>query len=505
MRAARAAVGAVALAAALLLAGCAAGPDRAPEAPADPPAAEAPVDAAASAAGDDAAAGDAPATPSTAGALKVVGTQLCASDGAPVQLRGVSTHGLAWFPQYVNADLFRELREDWGANVVRLALYTAESGGYCAGGDRSSLDALVRDGVAWAADADLYCIVDWHVLSDQDPLAHADEAVAFFSALSADLAGRDNVLYEICNEPNGSATWDDVRAYAARVIPAIRANDPDAVILVGTPEWSQRVDQAAAAPLDEPNVMYSLHFYAATHGQDLRDRLAAAVGEGLPVFVSEFGICDASGNGAIDYASADAWVALMDELDVSYVCWNLANKDEASSLIKAGCDKVSGLTADDLSEEGAWLWEVLHGERPAEGAGTPGAQAGRAAPEGESQGAGADGGAGSQGAGPLAEAGSDGDVSWTARVRQTWEADGATVYLYDLAVCNDGAVAVDGWSIAVPLDGPVAIQDSWNGTFDAGPDALRVGNAPYNGSLAAGAQAADVGLIVTRAPGAEGR
>lgn len=362
---------------AFLLAGCSA------PAPAGPGASEGPAPAAApspdaegaSLAGDPApAAPEAPAppdpaaaTPSTAGALQVRGARLCGADGTPVQLRGVSTHGLAWFPQYVNPALFAELRDEWGANVVRLALYPAEYGGWCAGGDREALGRLVRDGVAWAADADLYAIVDWHVLSDQTPLVHADEAVAFFSAVSADLAGRDNVLYEICNEPNGSATWDDVRAYAERVIPAIRANDPDAVVIVGTPEWSQRVDEAAAAPLAGglgDNVLYALHFYAATHQQPLRDRLAAAVAAGLPVFVSEFGICDASGSGAVDYASADAWVALMDELGVSYVCWNLSNKDESSALFLPGCEKESGFTDADLSAEGRWLRAVLRGEAP---------------------------------------------------------------------------------------------------------------------------------------------
>ena len=125
------------------------------------------------------------------------------------------------------------------------------------------------------------------MLSDANPLAHADEAAEFFGRISADLSANNNVIYEICNEPNNGTTWEDVKAYAARIIPIIRANDPDAVIIVGTPTWCQDVDQAAAAPLDAGNVMYALHFYAATHQGDLRDRMAAAVRAGLPVFVSD--------------------------------------------------------------------------------------------------------------------------------------------------------------------------------------------------------------------------
>lgn len=120
--------------------------------------------------------------------------------------------------------------------------------------------------------------------------------------------------------------------------------------------------QAAAAPLAADNLMYTLHFYAATHQQDLRDRLKSAVEGGLTVFVTEFGICDANGNGRIDYASADAWINLMDELDVSYICWNLSNKDEASALFKTSCTKTSGFTKDDLSEEGVWVWDLLYGK-----------------------------------------------------------------------------------------------------------------------------------------------
>ena len=303
------------------------------------------------------------ATPSTAGALSVKGSQLVGEDGDPVQLRGVSTHGLAWFPGYMNRELFGELRSDWGANVVRLALYTAESGGYCTDGDRAKLQRLVEDGVDYATEADLYAIVDWHVLSDADPNEHVDDAKAFFGAMAENYADHDNVIYEICNEPNGDTSWADIKRYANEVIPVIREHAPGAVVIVGTPTWSQEVDKAAAEPLAFDNVMYALHFYAATHQQDLRDRLQTAVEAGLPVFVSEFGVCDASGSGAVNLASADAWVDLMDSLDVSFVCWNLSNKDESSALFKAGCAKTSGFEREDLSAEGQWLWEVLHGER----------------------------------------------------------------------------------------------------------------------------------------------
>ena len=127
--------------------------------------------------------------------------------------------------------------------------------------------------------------------------------------MSEAFADNDNVLYEICNEPNSGTSWDSIKSYAEEVIPAIREQKPDAVILVGTPTWSQEIDKAAASPLTFDNIMYTLHFYAGTHKDDLRNRLETCAQNNLPVFVSEFGMCDASGNGANDFDSTpNGWI-----------------------------------------------------------------------------------------------------------------------------------------------------------------------------------------------------
>ena len=290
--------------------------------------------------------------------LKVVGSRLCDSKGDPVQLKGISTHGLAWFPDYVNPDCIKELK-GWGANVIRLAMYTSEYNGYCTGGNRDQLKDLIRKGVQYASDNDMYAIVDWHVLSEGDPNVYKEEAKSFFSEMSREFASNPQVIYEICNEPCNGTSWDAVYSYANEVIPLIRANSPDSVIIVGTPNWSQDVDKAALKPLPYENVMYALHFYAATHKGDLMDKMTSAIDLGLPVFVSEFGICDASGNGAIDESSANKWVDAMNSRKVSYVCWNLSNKAESSALIKNTCNKTSGFTDEDLTPEGKWLKRVL--------------------------------------------------------------------------------------------------------------------------------------------------
>lgn len=297
----------------------------------------------------------------SAGRLHVKGTKLVDKKGHEVQLRGVSTHGLSWYPQYVNDKCFAQLHDKWGANVVRLAMYTEEYNGYCSGDakNRSDLKKLIKKGVRLAKKHKMYVIVDWHILSDGNPNSHKKEAKAFFREMSREFKGYNNVIYEICNEPNNGTSWKEIKSYARSVISTIRKNDKKAVIVVGTPTWSQDVDQAAADPIKGDNIMYALHFYAATHKADLRNKMTAAINKGLPVFVTEYGICDASGNGAIDKKEADRWVQTMDEYGVSYIAWNLSNKQESSSIIKSSCSKVSGFKKSELSDEGKWLYSML--------------------------------------------------------------------------------------------------------------------------------------------------
>lgn len=297
----------------------------------------------------------------SAGRLHVKGTKLVDKKGHEVQLRGVSTHGLSWYPQYVNDKCFAQLHDKWGANVVRLAMYTEEYNGYCSGDakNRSDLKKLIKKGVRLAKKHKMYVIVDWHILSDGNPNSHKKEAKAFFREMSREFKGYNNVIYEICNEPNNGTSWKEIKSYARSVISTIRKNDKKAVIVVGTPTWSQDVDQAAADPIKGDNIMYALHFYAATHKTDLRNKMTAAINKGLPVFVTEYGICDASGNGVIDKKEADRWVQTMDEYGVSYIAWNLSNKQESSSIIKSSCPKVSGFKKSELSDEGRWLYHLL--------------------------------------------------------------------------------------------------------------------------------------------------
>ncbi len=422
------------------------------------------------------------ACPSQNGALQVIGTQLSDESGNAVQLRGVSTHGLAWFPNYVNQSLFTEMRESWNVNIVRLAMYTDEYGGYCSGGDKEKLKKLVKDGVKYATEADMYVIVDWHVLNDRDPNKYISDAKSFFKEMSAEFAGHNNVIYEICNEPNGGTSWQDIKKYAEEVIPVIRANDKNSVIIVGTPNWSQFVDKAAADPVTgEKNIMYALHFYAATHKDDLRRKLKNAGNDGLPVFVTEYGICDASGSGSIDESSANTWVALMDSLGVSYVCWNLSNKNETSALISSSCSKTSGFTLNDMSGEGKWLLNLL-GSEPGPIVKDDNGDTGKT-------------GLGTQGI--LPASGKTGDISWECAVSNSWESEGRTFCQYDITIKNNGKAAVDSWKITIEASSAPSVSNIWCAKAEVSGKTITVTNESFNGTINAGESVTGIGMIVS--------
>jgi len=288
---------------------------------------------------------------------------LVGENGSEAKLQGISTHGLAWFPDYVNAESVKYCKEQMGANVFRLALYTAEYNGYCEGGDQNSLKQIVHNGVKYATDNNMYVIIDWHVLNDNNPNKYKDQAIAFFREMSSKYKDYDNVIYEICNEPCGGTSWADIKNYALQVIPVIRENDKDAIIIVGTPNWSQDVDIVANDRITGyDNIMYAFHFYASTHRQDMRNKVTTARNSKLPIFVSEFGICEASGNGWIDENEANTWINFLKDNHISYVMWNWCNKQEASAMINSWNSSTTWWNYDDLSQAGKWLAKTYGGK-----------------------------------------------------------------------------------------------------------------------------------------------
>ena len=286
------------------------------------------------------------------GWLHVNGTQLVNEQGNAVVLHGMSSHGLQWFAQYTTRNAIGSTAA-YGANLFRVAMYTKENG-YLS--HKSAMLKKLYAAVDAAISCNMYVIIDWHILSDGNPKSHEKAAKSFFKKVSQRYGNTQNVIYEICNEPNGKGTWKKIRSYAEAVIPVIRKNSPKSLILVGTPTWSQDVDIVAGSPLAYKNIMYTCHFYAGTHKAWLRDKILTAMKKGVAVFVSEWGTSSATGSGDINKKEADRWISFMEKHKISWANWSYCNKSESSAALKRSANTEDGLKKSELSESGKYVF-----------------------------------------------------------------------------------------------------------------------------------------------------
>jgi endoglucanase len=428
------------------------------------------------------------------GALSVDGNHIVDENGKPFQICGVSTHGLGWFPQYVNQDAVYSLRDDFGANTLRLAMYTAEGEGYCTGGNKENLKKLVTNGVDYCTNAGMYAIIDWHILHDLDPNVYKDEAKAFFSEMSKKYANNKNVIYEICNEPNGGTSWASVKSYAEEIIPIIRAYSPDAIIVVGTPTWSQDVDVAIKDPIkNQKNIVYAVHFYADTHKDNIRNKVKAAEDAGFPVLISEFSICDASGNGNNNVNEANTWIKLLDKYGIGFVAWNLSNKNESSSLISSGCGKIAGWSYDDLSESGKWLVSVFdsHSDQ--------GSNLGKGkAPTVAAQGPANDGQQANPQA-PTVKVTAGGGLTVAVTADNTWNESGAVCTQLAVKISNSGTSDKSTWTVKLDMGTSPSVDNIWGAKSSISGNVITLTPESYNSTVTSGGTVSDVGLIVKTA------
>lgn len=275
------------------------------------------------------------------GQLQVRGAQLCDQQGNPVVLRGVS---LGWhniWPRFYNKKAVRTLHRDWNATVVRAAMgVTTVEDNYL---DNPQFALQCIEPVIKAAIKEgIYVIIDWHAHE-----MHTQKAKEFFSQMAQKYGKYPNIIYELYNEPVEDS-WESLKQYASEIITEIRRYDPDNIILMGCPHWDQDIHLVAERPLTSvSNVMYTLHFYASTHKEYLRDRMEEAAKRGLPIFVSESGVTEASGNGKIDPESQQLWIDRMEKLKISWICWSISDKDESCSMLLPRAT-ATGPWADDV-------------------------------------------------------------------------------------------------------------------------------------------------------------
>jgi endoglucanase len=283
------------------------------------------------------------------GHLKVESAQIIDQHGKPAQLRGMSFFWSQWMGKYYNAEAVNWLADDWKVTVVRAAMgvkHEDTRSGYIydrseAQKIRTVIDAAIKKGI--------YVIIDWH---DHYACKNIEESKAFFKEMAATYGTYPNVIYEIFNEPVWDSWKEKVKPYSETIVRAIREIDPDNLIIIGSPHWCQDIDIAADDPLEGKNLVYAVHFYAASHGDDLRKKAAYAMQKGVALFASEFGTCLATGDGFLDSAETESWFAFMDNHFISWCNWSIADKQETASALVPGARPNGRWNRKDLTPSG---------------------------------------------------------------------------------------------------------------------------------------------------------
>ena len=320
------------------------------------------------------------------GQLTVDGNRIKDECGRVAQVKGMSYFWSQWEgKEYYNADVVKWLRDDWKVEIVRAAVAVRGQDDYIT--DPTTHFNRATAVIDGAVQHGIYAIADFHAHYANQ---YTPQAKTFFRDISARYKGKPNIIYEIWNEPigdygdaGGRATWRDIKAYAREVISVIRDNDPNGLIVVGTPFYDQRPDLAAEDPLTTDskgrpvgNVAYTIHAYAGAHRQQVRDWGQKALDAGLALFMTE---CGRTGtnygpNNNIDAAEWDRWEAWMDGRGISYAKWSLSNKNEVSSSLQPGAPANGGWTSSQLRPEGQWNrthFRSVNATQPSVCGGTP--------------------------------------------------------------------------------------------------------------------------------------
>ncbi len=287
------------------------------------------------------------------GQLRVEKTQLVDQNNVPIVLRGMSFGWHSFWPRFYNEGAVQWLKDDFKCNVVRAAM-GIEVGNQTYQSDPKFSKQKIEAVINGAIKSDIYVIIDWHSHN-----INLNDAKVFFAEMSKKYGKYPNIIYEIFNEPDYE-TWDEVKAYSEEIIKVIRANDPKNIILVGSPRWDQDIHLPAADPIKGyDNLMYTVHFYAATHEKWLRDRTDEAIKSGLPIFISESAGMEATGDGPLNYKAWQEYIDWMETNKLSWITWSVSDKDETCSILKSTAKSEGNWKDTDLKESGLKVREYL--------------------------------------------------------------------------------------------------------------------------------------------------
>jgi len=286
------------------------------------------------------------------GRLRVQGNKIVGEHGHPVRLRGVSLFWSQWMGQFWNAKTVEWLKRDWHVTLIRAAM-GVEKGGYLENParEKARLEAVVDACI----EAGIYVVIDWH---DYHAEMHLDEAKAFFRDMAKKYGSTPNVLFETYNEPQQISWSQQIKPYHEELVKVIREYTNN-IIILGTRMWSQDADMAAQDPVEGENLAYTIHFYAASMGKELRARVSDALRAGVAVFATEWGVCEYTGSGATDLRSAQAWLDFLEENYISDANWAISDKDESCSALREGASDSGGWPASDLTASGAFIRDSI--------------------------------------------------------------------------------------------------------------------------------------------------
>ena len=406
--------------------------------------------------------------------------------------------------KYYTGQTVSWLKSDWKSNLVRASMGVDDEGGYLTDSSNKTRVTTVVDA---AIANDMYAIIDWHSHHAEQ---YQSQSIAFFKEMATKYGNSNNVIYEIYNEPLQISWSGVIKPYAQAVIAAIRAIDPDNLIIVGTPSWSQDVDVAANDPITGyANIAYTLHFYAGTHGQYLRDKASTALSRGIPLFVTEWGSVGASGDGAVATSETNAWVSFMKANNISNANWALNDKAEGASSLVPGASANGGWSSSQLTASGALTKSIVSGwpalnqntssSRSSVVSSTPRSSlssSSRSSVISSSSKSSVISSSSRSSIVSSRSSSSTGSTSGGASCKQVVSSEWGNGFSGSIRITNNKSTAINGWSISWQFSDGTKITNSWNANV-SGSNPYSASNLSWNGTIQPG-QSVEFGYNATK-------
>ncbi len=402
--------------------------------------------------------------------------------------------------KYYTGQTVAWLKSDWKSNLIRASMGVDETAGYLTDSSNKTRVTTVVDA---AIANDMYAIIDWHSHHAEQ---YQSQSIAFFKEMATKYGNTNNVIYEIYNEPLQISWSGVIKPYAQAVIAAIRAIDPDNLIIVGTPSWSQDVDTAANDPITGyANIAYTLHFYAGTHGQSLRDKASTALSRGIPLFVTEWGSVGASGDGAVATSETNAWVSFMKANSISNANWALNDKAEGASALVSGASANGGWTSSQLTASGSLAksitsgWPALNQTTSSSRSSVVSSSSRSSVSSSISTSRSSSSVSTSRSSSSVSTSRSSSSSSSTnggASCKQVVTSDWGNGFSGAIRITNNKTTAINGWSISWQFSDGTKINNSWNANV-SGSNPYSATNLSWNGTIQPG-QSVEFGYNATK-------